>query len=77
MVLQPGHVWYLMIRALPRISFLLKKYGPNPASFCLFSSFPQYNDKYGTIFDYKSIDGVLLIRTRDCTMVGAEESNEL
>ena len=39
-------------------------YGPNPASFCLFSSFSQQYDKYrmDTKFDYgKSIDGVLWI----------------
>ena len=30
------------------------KYGPNPASFCVFSSFSQYNDKNSTIdFKYK------------------------
>ena len=27
-------------------------YGPNLASYCLFSSFSQYNDKYSTNFDY-------------------------
>ena len=27
--------------------------GPNPASFCLFSTFSQHNDKYNTKFDYK------------------------
>ena len=57
--------------------FFYKKYGPNPASFCLFSSFSQYNDKYSTKFDYKSVDGVLGIRTRDRRMVGANESTEL
>ena len=53
------------------------KYGPNPASFCLISSFSQYNDKHSTKFDYKSIDGVLGIQTRDCRMVGTDESTEL
>ena len=28
------------------------KYGPNPASFRLFSSFSQCNKKYSTKFDY-------------------------
>ena len=45
----------LLLRVLftvkPRFCFL-KKYGPNQASFCLFSSFSQYNDKYWTV-DYK------------------------
>ena len=32
-----------------RFFLFLKKYGSNPAAFCLFSSFSQYNDKYSTI----------------------------
>ena len=32
--------------------FILFKIGPNPASFCLFSSFSQHNDKYNTKFHY-------------------------
>ena len=31
----------------------LKKNRPNLASFCLFSSFSQHNDKYNTKFHYK------------------------
>ena len=30
-----------------------------------------------TKFDFKSIDGVLGIRTRDCSMVGVDDSTEL
>ena len=29
------------------------KNGHNPASFCLFSSFSQHNNKYSTKFDFK------------------------
>ena len=49
----------------------------NPASFCLFSSFYQYDDKYCIKFDYineKSIVVVFGIRTPDLRMVGADES---
>ena len=53
------------------------KYGPNPASFCLFSSFSQYNDKFSTKFDSKSLDGVFGIRTRDQSLVGADKSTKL
>ena len=53
------------------------KYGSNPASVCLFSSFSQYNDKYSPIIDYKNIDGVLGIWTRDRRMVGEDKSTEL
>ena len=42
--------------------------------FCLFSSFSQYNEKYSTKFDYVR---VLEIRTRDRTLVGADESTTL
>ena len=34
------------------LGILFFKYGPNPTSFCLFSSFSQCNDKYCTKFDY-------------------------
>ena len=39
---------------MPRYKFLKMnfEYGPNPASFYLFSSFSQHNDKYGTKLDY-------------------------
>ena len=43
--------------------------GPNPASFCLYSSFSQYNEN--------SVDGVLGTWTRGSRMVGADESTEL
>ena len=45
--------------------------------FVLFSSFSQYNDKCGTKFDDKSMDGVLGNRTRECRIVGVDESTEL
>ena len=51
--------------------------GPNPASFCLFPSFSQHNDKYSTKFDYKSVDGLLEIRTLDRRTLDADESTEL
>ena len=38
----------------------LLKYRPNPASFCLFFPFSQYNGKYSPKFHYKSVDGVLV-----------------
>ena len=37
----------------------------------------QYNDKYSKKIDYKCVDGVLGIRTRDCWMIDAGESTEL
>ena len=43
----------------------------------LFSFFSQCNDKYSPMFDFKSKDGVLGIRTRDRRMVGTDESTEL
>ena len=49
----------------PILVLFIFKYGPNPASFCLFSSFPQCNDKYSTKFGYTTIDGVLGIQTQD------------
>ena len=48
------------------------KNGPIPASFCLFSLFSHYNFN-----NWKSIDGVLGIRTRGRRMVGADETTEL
>ena len=42
------------------------KYGPNPATFCLFSSFSPCDDNYSTSF-----------WTLDCRMVDAYESTEL
>ena len=39
------------------------KYGPNPVSVYLFSSFSQRIEKYSAKSDYKSIDGVLNLRT--------------
>ena len=57
----------------PRVNV---KYEPNLASFCLFSSFSQYSDKYSTI-NGKSIAGVPRIRTLDRRMEGADESTEL
>ena len=60
-----------------RSSFQILKYGPNPASFCFFSSFYQNNDKYCKKIYYQSVDGVLGIRTRDRRMVGGNKSTEL
>ena len=40
------------VRTLPVLNIFLKN-GTNSASFCLFSSFSQHNDKYATKFDYK------------------------
>ena len=37
----------------------LNKYGPNPASFCLFLFFSQHNDKSSTKFD--------ILKRRWCT----------
>ena len=52
--------------------------GPNPASFCLYSSFSQYNDKYTTnTINENSVEGVLGTWTRGGRMVGADESTEL
>ena len=54
----------------------VKKNGPNPVSFCLFSFFSH--DKYSTnTINEKSVDGVLGTRTRGGRMVGADESTEL
>ena len=52
------------------------KYGPIPASFCLFSFFSQ--DKYGTnTLNDKSVVGVFGTRTQGSRMVGTDESTEL
>ena len=53
----------------------IKNMEPNPASFCLFSSFSQYIDRYTRKFWL--YNGVLGIRTRDRSTVGADESTEL
>ena len=54
------------------INFFLK--GPIPASFCIFSSFSNYNFK---IQIEKSVDGVLGIQTQGRRMVGADKTTEL
>ena len=41
----------------------LLKSGPNPASFCLFSSFSQHNGKYSTNITIKDVDGELGLKT--------------
>ena len=52
--------------------------GQNTASFCLFASICQYNDKYSLKFDYGiSVDDVFGIWTRDRKLVGTDESTEL
>ena len=50
-----------------------------PASFCLFSFFSQYKDKYSTNLTiiYKNIDCVLGSQTRGSRMEGTDESTEL
>ena len=50
------------------------KYGPNSASFCLFSTFLH---TMINIVNGNSVDGVLGIRTRDHWMVGADECTKL
>ena len=59
--------------AVSLFALVFLKNGPIPASFCLFSSFSRYN--FNT--NWKSIDGVLGIRTRGRRMVGADETTEL
>ena len=59
------------VKILVNGSYILKKYGSNTATFCLFSSF---NGKFSSKFYIKSLDGLLEIRTRDRWMVGADES---
>ena len=54
--------------------FILFKNGPIPASFCLFSSFSHYNFNYS---NWKSLGGVLGIRTQDCRMVGTDKTKEI
>ena len=44
--------------------------------FAYFRPFSQYNDKCSIKFDYKSVDGILAIRTRYRWMVGTDESTE-
>ena len=62
------------VKILVNGSYILKKYGSNTATFCLFSSFCQFNGKFSSKFYNKSLDGLLEIRTRDRWMVGADES---
>ena len=54
------------------------KYGPNPASFCLFSFFSQIKYKYSTILTIndESEDGVLGIRNQGGRMVGTDDPTE-
>ena len=52
----------------------LKKVGQSRPLFCLFSSFSHYNFNNT---NWKSISGVLGIRTRGCRMVGADNTTEL
>ena len=61
---------------LPPLIFqsIFLKNGPIPASFCLVSSFSCYNVNYT---NWKSIHGVLGIRTRGRNMVGADKTTEL
>ena len=54
------------------LSFL--KNGPVPACFCLFLLFSRYNFNNT---NWKSVDGVLGIRTQGRRMVGADETTEL
>ena len=56
------------------IPTFFKKNGPNPGSFCLFSSFLHGTNQ---ILIDKSIDGVLGTRTRGGRMEGVDESTEL
>ena len=46
--------------------------GPTPASFCLFSSFNQYEDKFSIQFETKMNPGSQIER-----MVGTDETTEL
>ena len=78
--LDPRTTWLHVVKldhvtATPKAKFIWDKVGmflcflngPLPASFCLFSSFYQYNINYT---NWKSVDGVLGIRTCSCTIVG-------
>ena len=51
--------------------------GPTPASFCLFSYASHSNKKYSSNFNNISIDGMLRIRTRGHSMVGADDTMDL
>ena len=59
------------------VTILVRLFLKISATFCLFSSFSQYNDEYSSNFNYKSVDGLLEIWTRDHSIVGAYESTEL
>ena len=69
------HVSFIKIPTLNHSNiFLFFKNGPIPASFCLFSYFSHYNFNNT---NWKSIDGVLGIRTHGHRMLGADKSTEL
>ena len=71
-------VYSILLEIIMRLQMFLK--GPNPASFCLYSSFSEHNKNIvGTKFysNGRSVDGVHGIRTRLCRMVGADKSSEL
>ena len=63
------HTALLTIRA----NSIVLQYGPTLASFSFISSFSHHN----SITNEKSVDGVLVIRTWGCRMVGADETTEL
>ena len=75
--------YFLFISNYKRLEegFSLSKFfnGLKLASFCLFPSFSQHNDKYMKDFtiNRRSIDGVLRIQTWDHRMVGADQYTEL
>ena len=51
--------------------------GQTLSLFDYFRPLSQYNDKYSTNYDYKSIDGVLGLQTQYHRMVIADEYTEL
>ena len=59
--------------------FRFFKYGPNPASFWIFSFFSQCKDKYSTNLtkNEKRLAGVFGLRTQGSRMVDADESTEM
>ena len=78
----PSSFWFFIFLYFSLYLFRCLKYGPNLASFCLFSIFSQHNQwqiKYKTWLPIrrKIIDGLLGIRTRDRRMVGTDESTDL
>ena len=50
---------------------------PTRPPFVYFRPFSQYNEKYSTKCNYKSIDGVLGIQTPDHRMVFADVATKL